>query len=307
LITGAQGFIGSWLAARLLDDGARVVVSRREARAGSRYLVDGLDQRCDAVDADLSAVGPLVRVLRDRGVRAVFHLAGRSTVASAAEDPLATFDANVRGTWTLLEACRRAVEAGAPVERVVVASSSMAHVASDSSYAVSKACAEAVARSYAHEYALPVAALRLANVYGGGDLNYTRLVPETARALVRGERPVLRTDGSPERDFLYVEDAVDAYLAVAASLDSPGERGRAWDGGTGEAVSVIDVVRRLIAVAGQDVQPRVDAVATAPADGDGPAPDDAALRDELGWRPRWRLDQGLAETYRWYERQLRYA
>jgi CDP-glucose 4,6-dehydratase len=145
--------------------------------------------------------------------------------------------------------------------------------------------------------------LRLANVYGGGDFNFTRLVPETARALVRGERPVLRSDGTPQRDFLYVEDAVDAYLAVAASLDEPARSGRAWNAGAGEPVAVLEVVSRLIAAARSDVAPLIQGHGTPPGELDRQAVDASALRDELGWRPRWQLDDGLAETYRWYRSQ----
>ena len=177
-------------------------------------------------------------------MRAVFHLAAQSTVEAAFRDPLATFDVNVRGTYSLLEACRTAA---GPVERVVVASSYLTYGGATNGppgveselratypYEVSKACADVISRSYAHTYGLPVAVLRVANVYGGGDFNFTRLVPETARSLVRGERPVLRSDGTPQRDFLYVEDAVEAYLAVAGSLDDEGARGRAWNAGAGE-------------------------------------------------------------------------
>jgi CDP-glucose 4,6-dehydratase len=171
-------------------------------------------------------------------------------------------------------------------------------------YEVSKACADVISRSYAHAYGLPVAVLRVANVYGGGDFNFTRLVPETARALVRGERPVLRSDGSPQRDFLYVEDAVDAYLAVAESLDGDAGRGRAWNAGAGEPVAVLEVVNRLIAVAGVDAEPQIAGRGTPPGELDRQAVDASALRDELGWRPRWDLDRGLAETYRWYESEL---
>jgi CDP-glucose 4,6-dehydratase len=290
LVTGAQGFIGSWLARRLLDDGARVVVPRRESDAL-------LDERCEAVAADILNRGSLVRMLDRFEIRSVFHLAGVSTVEAAQRDPFAAFEANVRGTYTLLDACR----SSPAVERIVVASSHLV-AARLSPYDVSKASAEAISRSYAEGHGLPVAVLRLANVYGGGDMNFTRLVPETARALVLGEQPVLRSDGTPRHDFLYVEDAVEAYLAVAASLDDEGARGRAWDAGTGVPVPVIEVVCRLIAAAGLNVEPRVNGSAGRAAHWDGV--DGAPLRDELGWLPRWELDQGLRETYRWYERRL---
>jgi CDP-glucose 4,6-dehydratase len=289
LLTGAQGFIGSWLARRLLDAGAEVVVP---ARDGRRF-----DSRCVVFDADIVDVPAMRRLVDAHGVRAVFHLAAQSTLGVARRDPLATFDVNVRGTYSVLDACRTA---RVPVERVVVASS---YLHSNDPYVASKACAEVVSRSYAQAWGLPVAVLRLANVYGGGDHNFTRLVPETARALVRRESPVLRSDGTPERDFLYVEDAVDAYLAVASSLDNPDARARVWTAGSGDPVAVLDVVRRLISVAGNGVEPVVQGRST-PGELDRETVDASALRDELGWRPRWQLDRGLAETYRWYSSEL---
>jgi CDP-glucose 4,6-dehydratase len=292
LVTGAQGFIGSWLARRLLDGGAHVIVPARPTPGP-----DG----CDVVDVDILDRDSLTRAIDEHSVRAVFHLGARSTVEAGHRDPLGTFDVNVRGTYTVLDACRTATD---PVHRIVV-SSSLAAGGASNPYDASKAAADAISRSYAQAYGLPVAVLRLANVYGGGDLNYTRLVPDTARALVCGERPVLRSDGTPRRDFLYVEDAVDAYLAVAASLDDPATHGRAWDAGAGDAVAVLDVVRRLIAAAGRDIEPVIDTSGSRPGAPDRRAVDASALRDELGWRPRWQLDDGLAETWRSYERQLR--
>jgi CDP-glucose 4,6-dehydratase len=306
LVTGAQGFIGSWLAARMLDAGATVVVPARDGRP--------VDSRCRVIDADILDTDAMRRLIESCAVRAVFHLAAQSTVEVARRDPLATFDVNVRGTYSVLDACRTAAE---PVERVVVASSYLTYGGTSNGpaspdaelraaypYEVSKACADVISRSYAHAYDLPIAVLRLANVYGGGDYNFTRLVPETARALVHGERPVLRSDGTPQRDFLYVEDAVDAYLAVAQSLDDDAARGRAWNAGAGEPVAVLDVVQRLIAVAGRDLEPVIEGKGTPPGELDRQAVDASALRDELGWRPRWELDRGLAETYRWYQAEL---
>lgn len=306
LVTGAQGFIGSWLARRLLDEGAHVVAPARPGRP--------LDLRAEGVELDILDVAALRRALERHAIAAVFHLAAQSTLQVAFRDPLATFEVNVRGTYSLLEAIRTG---DAPVERVVVASSYLAYGAAADGppgvesalratfpYEVSKACADEISLSYAHTYDVPAAVLRLANVYGGGDFNFTRLVPETARSLVRGDPPVLRSDGTPERDFLYVGDAVDAYLTVAASLDDPAARGRAWNGGAGETVPVLDVVRRLIAAAGRDVEPVIEGRGTPPGERDRQAVDSSALREELGWRPSWALDRGLAETYRWYEREL---
>jgi len=208
----------------------------------------------------------------------------------------------------VLEACRAAREVGEEIERIVVSSSARAYgqsraepyheaeaVAPTHPYAVSKATADLISRSYAVTHGLPVAVTRIVNVYGGGDLAFSRLVPGACQALVNGDRPVLRSDGTPERELLYVEDAVSAYLAVA---DHPG----VWNVGPGEPVPVIEVVRRLIATAGLDLEPDVQGEPAARPDRQ--ALDSSAIRTELGWEPQWDLDRGLAATYEWYRTHL---
>ncbi len=312
LVTGAQGFIGSWLAERLLAEGARVVVPRRDAPAGSRFRLEGIEARCDVVDADVSDLAAMGRVLAEYEVGFVFHLAAQTIVGQANRSPLATFEANVRGTYTLLEACRR--EEGA-VTGVVVASSDKAYGASADlpyreahplnarfPYDVSKACADLIARSFAETYAMPVAVTRLANVYGPGDSNFSRVVPDTARSLAEGRRPVIRSDGTPQRDYLYVADAVEAYLAVAGSLERPDLHGRAWNAGPGEPVSVLDLVHRLVKISGRPLEPEVRGGGAPAGEIAAQWLDASAIRDELGWAPEWSLDAGLAEAWRWYER-----
>jgi len=204
-----------------------------------------------------------------------------------------------------------------PVERMVVASSDKAYGDQDElpyreqtpllaryPYDVSKACTDLIARSYAVTYELPVAVSRLANVYGGGDVNYSRLVPETARALVEGKRPVIRSDGTPERDWIYVKDAVDAYLRIADSLDRPEMRGRPWNAGSGTAVSVLDIVSTLSRVSGRGTEPDVQGEGAPHGEIDRQMLDATAIREELGWEPRYGLDEGLGETWRWYEDRL---
>jgi len=311
-VTGAQGFMGSWLVERLLGLGARVIVPRRPAASGSRFAQAGLATGCDQVEVDLVDLRSVVRVLNEYGVRVVFHLGAQTIVATADESPMPTFDTNVRGTYTLLEASRLSTD---PV-RVVVASSYHAYgphpdgafsettpLRATSPYAASKACADFIARSYAGTYDIPVAVTRLANVYGAGDLNWSRIVPATARALTRGERPVIASDGTPERDYLYVEDAVDAYLAVAGSLADPARYGRAWNAGSDRPVSVLSLVRALIAVSRSDAEPEVRGTPV-PGRIDRQYLDSSRIRDELGWRPQRELEHGLAATYDWYEEAL---
>jgi CDP-glucose 4,6-dehydratase len=291
-----------------------VVALRRDVEPESRFRSEGIEERCTVALADLTDHDALVRVLNEHEVGEVFHLAAQTIVGTANRSPLATWEANVRGTYTLLEACRSL----GSVRRVVVASSDKAYGSHDElpyredfalqpsfPYDVSKAATDMIARSYAVTYDMPVAVTRLANVYGPGDVNWGRLVPDTARALVRGERPVIRSDGTPERDYIYVEDAADAYLAVADSLADPAHHGRAWNAGSGEPRSVLEVVTRLIEISGRDVEPDVRGTGVPHAEIERQYLDATAIREELGWTPRWDFDRGLRAAWDWYERTLR--
>jgi CDP-glucose 4,6-dehydratase len=290
---------------------------RRDVDPESRFIREGVADRCVLARGDLTDYASLARVLNEHEVRHVFHLGAQTIVGTANRSPLSTFESNVRGTYNLLEACRAAAVGGSPLEGVVVASSDKAYGSHPElpyregsplkpayPYDVSKACADLIARSYASTYDLPVAVTRLANVYGGGDLNWSRIVPDTARALAHGDRPVIRSDGTPERDYIYVEDAVDAYLAVGQSLDHPELRGRAWNVGSGNPVSVLDLVERLIAISGSDREPDVRGEGTPHGEIDRQFLDSTAIRDELGWKPVWDLDRGLEATWRWYSERL---
>jgi CDP-glucose 4,6-dehydratase len=313
LVTGAQGFIGSWLAEALLDSGADLVAVVRDQPAFSRFSLDELANRCTLVWADLSDVRETLRAINEYSSRTVFHLAAQTIVGTANRSPLSTFETNVRGTYNLLEACRLA----GSVEQVVVASSDKAYGAHERlpyaesaplvpsfPYDVSKACADMIARAYFSTYGLPVAVTRFANVYGGGDANFSRIVPDTVRALLEGRRPVIRSDATPERDFMYVEDAVAAYLAIARGLDRDDVRGRAFNAGTGEPVSVMEVVKRLIAISCAEVEADVAGSGTPAGEIDRQYLDSTQIRDVLGWSASWSLDDGLRATYEWYERHL---
>ncbi len=314
LFTGAQGFIGSWVAERLLDEGAEVLVLDRPLAELSRFRLRGLHHRCTPVPADLRDSSSLRAALDGDCVQAVFHLAATAIVGSATSSPASTYEVNVRGTWNLLEACRLAAE---PPRRVVVASTDKAYGVHNNlpyreshalqpryPYDVSKACADLIARSYAHTFGLPVAVTRFGNVFGGGDLNFSRLIPGTVRALLAGQRPVIRSDGSMERDFLYAEDAVAAYLAVANSLDRPELHGCAWNASIGTPVSVLEVVKRLVEISGAVSEPDVRGEGTPHGELARQWLDSSAIAEQLGWRPAWNLEQGLEATYRWYEQEL---
>jgi CDP-glucose 4,6-dehydratase len=285
-----------------------VIVLNHSGPAGSRLDADGLRERCTVVEAALTDLaGPLA----EHRPSVVFHLAAQTQVGEANRDPVDTWETNVRGTYLLLDAIRRQD----PGTHVVVASSDKAYGSHEElpyredfalqpshPYEVSKAATDMIARSYAATYEMPVAVTRLANVYGPGDLNWARVIPDTARALVRGERPVIRSDGSPERDYIYVEDAADAYLAVAGSLSERANWGRAWNAGSGTPRSVLDVVRRLIAISGLDVEPIVEGTGVPHGELDRQYVDSTAIQWELGWNPRWDLEDGLRATWDWYAR-----
>lgn len=312
-VTGADGFIGSWVAERLLDEGAEVIVLKRDRPALSRLRIEGIEERCSVVLGDLSDHTSLLRILNEYGVTTVFHLAAQAIVAVANRSPLSTFETNVRGTYNLLEAARLAPT----VERVVVASSDKAYGQHEDlpyredaklqprfPYDTSKAAADLISRSYAETYELPVAVTRLANVYGGGDFNFSRLVPETARAILAGESPVIRSDGSPERDFIFAADAVDAYLAIADGLRDVSNCGLAFNAGAGRPWAVREIVETLIDVAGSKVTAEIRGTGTPDGEIDRQYLDSTLIEERLGWKPSWSLRDGLTETFAWYERVL---
>lgn len=308
LVTGAYGLLGGHLTAALLDGGAHVTVIRRDEQPGSALVLSGLEASVDVVHGDIAADGLVERALAEYEIDTVFHLAAQTIVPTANRSPSSTFETNVRGTWVLLEACRHH---GA--ERVVVASSDKAYGAHDElpyreefalqpryPYDVSKAAADLIARSYWHTWGVPVAVTRFANLYGGGDNNRSRLVPEAVSAALAGRAPVVRSDGSPERDFLYVEDAVAAYLALAGALGRGEGRGEAFNAGGGRPHRVLDVVRLICRLAGTDVEPDVRGQGIPAGEIDRQWVDAAKLRALTGWQPAIGLEEGLRRTIEWY-------
>jgi CDP-glucose 4,6-dehydratase len=268
----------------------------------------GIADELASVDADLLDGDSVSRALVEHQVDTVFHLGALTIVGTAASSPASTFETNVRGTWTVLEACRRA-----DVERVVVASSDKAYGAHDelpyteelalrptAPYEASKAAADLIARSYWPSFGLPVAVTRFANVYGGGDTNYSRLIPEAVSAALDGRPPVLRSDGSPERDFLYMEDAADAYLAIAGGLDRDEVRGEAFNAGGGRPYAVGEVVALIARLAGTGVEPDIRGAGSPAGEIDRQWVDAAKIEALVGWRPRVSLEDGLRKTIEWY-------
>jgi CDP-glucose 4,6-dehydratase len=311
-VTGAYGLLGSWLVKALLEGGARVTVLERDAVSASALVLEGTERLVNVVRGDVTDAGLLERALAEYEVDTVFHLAAQTIVGVANQSPLGTFETNIRGTWTLLEACRRA-----EVPRTIVASSDKAYgaqpdlpyretlpLAPTYPYDVSKAAADLIARSYWHTFGLPVAVTRFANLYGGGDFNFSRLVPEATVAAIERRAPVIRSDGTPQRDFLYVEDAVEAYLAICDLLDQGVAAGEAFNAGAGEPRSVLEVAELICELAGGDAAPEVRGSGTPGGEIDRQWVDAGKLRAATGWEPKVDLEEGLRRTIAWYREHL---
>ncbi|MCB0858212.1 MAG: SDR family NAD(P)-dependent oxidoreductase [Solirubrobacterales bacterium] len=316
LVTGGQGFIGGHLVRALLERGDEVTVLDLRGAPGRALDVHGLTEEVRLVEGDVADPAAVHRAVREAGSSSgpdsIFHLAAQTLVGPAAEDPVATFRANVEGTWTILEAAR---ETG--VGAVVVASSDKAYGPSESlpyresdelrpaaPYEASKAAADVISRSYWPAFGVPVGVTRLANVYGGGDMNGSRLVPETVNACLEGRSPQIRSDGSPQRDYLHVSDAAAAYLAIEGAVLEGSGRGEALNAGTGEPHSVREVIELITAeVARTGVEPvEAEYLGEGVPEGeiDRQFVDASRLTELTGWRPRVDLADGISEAVGWY-------
>jgi CDP-glucose 4,6-dehydratase len=314
LVTGGHGFVASHLVKELLERGREVrALDRPDPRhsdVGGRRAsgLDLLDIRgeVELAEGDLRDGGAVAAAVA--GCASVFHLGAQTIVGVAMGSPLETLEVNVRGSWNVFESCRQQ-----GVQRVVFASSDKAYGSSDelpyseemplraaSPYDASKAAADIVARSYARAFGLPIAVTRFANVYGGGDLNFSRLIPEAVVAVLDGRPPVIRSDGSPERDFLFVDDAVSAYLAIAEALADGGAAGEAFNAGGERPHSVREVVELIAEAAGSEIEPEFRGNGTPAGEIDRQFVDSAKLRAATGWRPAVELREGLRRTLDWY-------
>ncbi len=310
-MTGGGGFLGGWLVKALVERGARVVCLLRDEIPNRLLEKLGVGNRISKVRGDVCDFHTVERSINEYNIDTVFHLAAQPLVGTANRSPMSTFETNIRGTWNLLEAARRA----RTVTRTVVASSDKAYGTHGSlpyredfamqglhPYDASKSCTDLIARTYAHTWAMPLTVTRCSNLYGGGDRNWNRIVPDTIRALVRDERPVIRSDGRFVRDYLYVEDAADAYLTLAQVTPRDEVRGRAFNFGLGRPVQVLEVVEELVKIHGGGKEPKILNQAK------GEIQDqylDCTLANELlGWRPKHDLAAGLRKSYAWYSAHL---
>lgn len=309
LVTGATGMVGSVLVARLLDLGADVVALVLDHDPRSELYRSGDVARVSVVSGRLEHYADVERALLAHGAEAVFHLGAQTIVGTARRAPLATLETNVRGTWNVLEACRRHADV---VSAVVVASSDKAYGSVDElpyredmallgrePYEVSKSCADLVAQAYATSYGLPVAVARCGNVYGRGDLNWSRIVPGTIRSLLHDEQPVIRSDGTLVRDYLYVEDVADAYLRLAEAVVSGTAAGEAFNFSDESPLSVMEIYDAVCDAAERAGTPPL-VLGEAPGEIERQYLSAAKARAVLGWKPAFDLARGLRETVAWY-------
>jgi CDP-glucose 4,6-dehydratase len=313
LVTGATGLLGSRLTRQLADAGAEIVCAVRDWVPQSELVRAGTIERVRVARGDVRDQAFLERVLGEYEIHTVFHLAAQTVVGVANRNPISTFETNIGGTWSLLEACRRSPA----VRAVVVASSDKAYgdhagVAYDEDaplagrhpYDVSKSCADLIAQAYATTFGLPVAVTRCGNLYGPGDLNWNRLIPGTIRSVLRGERPIIRSDGSLVRDYFYVDDGAGAYLLLGERLGAEPEalQGQAFNFSNEQRISVLELTARILRAMGSDLQPVV--LAEARNEIPQQSLSAAKARRRLGWAPAFDLDQGLARTIAWYREFL---
>lgn len=307
LITGATGLVGSWLSAELGARGAHVTALVLDGEPLLDPSATAQRQNVNVVRGDLRRFGDCSRAINASEASVVFHLGAQTLVGAALRDPLETFESNISGTYNLLEAARRFPTL---IEAVVVASSDKAYGDADGvaytedmplagrhPYDVSKSCTDLLATTYARTYKLPVAIARCGNIYGGGDFNWSRIVPGTIRSIVRGLAPVLRSDGRRIRDYIYVRDVVAAYLSLAEAIFK-GAIGEAYNFSDESRVTVLEIVRAITTIMASDLEPTIlnEASYEIPEQ----TLSSAKARRDLEWFPAWTLEGGLAETVNWY-------
>lgn len=311
-VTGGTGLLGVALVEELLARGASAICLVRDWVPESRLIAEGLSDQVTVVRGELEDYQVLLRAINEYEADTVFHLGAQTIVGTAARSALSTFEANVRGTWNLLEAARGCSR----VERIVVASSDKAYgdhehlpYSEDTPlqgrfpYDASKSCTDLISLSYFHTYRLPVAVTRCGNLFGAGDLNFSRLIPGTIRSVIRGENPVIRSDGQFVRDYFYVRDAVDAYLTLAERMPEPETTGEAFNFGTETPMTVVQVVERILQHMDRpDLVPTILNEATHEIKAQ--YLDCTKARERLAWVPRFGFDAGLEATIAWYREHL---
>ena len=310
-ITGATGFLGSWLTKYLLEKKSNITALVRDWVPKSKLIYDDSISRINIVRGNIEDYFILERILNEYEVDTVFHLAAQTIVGIANNNPISTFETNIKGTWNILEACRR----NRKIKKILVASSDKAY--GDQSklpydekfplfgrhpYDVSKSCADLICRAYFETYKIPVCITRCGNFYGGGDLNFNRIIPGTIRSILNSEPPVIRSDGSFIRDYFYIEDAVIAYLLLAEKMDDNSIHGEAFNFSNEIQITVLDLVNRIIKLMDSSLKPVILDEATNEIKHQYLSAKKA--REMLGWKPIYTLEGGLERTIRWYRKFL---
>ena len=313
LVTGGTGLLGSWLVDRLAGVGADITCLVRDWVPQSELVKSGLFSQVKVVRGDIRDIQVLDRILSEYEIDTVFHLAAQTIVTIANRNPLLTLESNIAGTWNLLEACRRNTK----VKQIVAASSDKAYgdqkdlpysentpLQGQHPYDVSKSCADLISHMYAKSFELPVCVTRCGNFYGGGDLNWNRIIPGTIRSVLRGQAPIIRSDGKFIRDYFYVEDGANAYMVLAQQMaDKPELKGEAFNFSNELQVSVLELVEKILKLMKSDLQPVVlNEVSNEIRHQYLSA---AKARKKLNWKPLFTLDEGLHKTIEWYQEFFR--
>lgn len=306
-VTGCTGLLGSWLCSSLIERGADVVGLVRDFVPNSYLMLSGTSKKMNLVHGKLEDYSLIERVLNEYEVETCFHVGAQTIVTIANRGPLSTFESNIKGTWNVLEACRNYDL----VERLVVASSDKAYGAHENlpykeefsllgshPYDVSKSCADLLALAYFKTYSLPVAITRFGNLFGGGDLNFNRIVPGTMRSVIFDESPIIRSDGRYTRDYVFVSDAVEGYLKLAENLDRREVKGEAFNFSNETPIDVLDLVKTIISLSGKKLEPKI--IGTAKNEIRDQFLSSEKAKEILEWKPSHSLDEGLSKTFKWY-------
>ncbi|MEK6837660.1 MAG: GDP-mannose 4,6-dehydratase [Nanoarchaeota archaeon] len=305
-VTGANGFLGSWLVSDLVKKGANVTCLIRDAVKNSNLESLGVSDRINAVYGTVEDYHIVERAMNEFETELCFHLAAQAIVGTANKSPISTFETNIKGTWNVLEACRQL-----GTKRAIVASSDKAYGEHEklpykeefclnglTPYEASKSCTDILARTYAKTYGLSIAVTRCGNIYGGGDLSWSRIIPGTIRSVLNNERPIIRSDGTLVRDYIYIFDVVNAYITIAEQLDRKEVSGEAFNLGTKTPISVLELVKKITLLTQKKLEPKI--LNEAKNEIQVQYLDWTKAKRILGWEPKHNLDEGLKETLQWY-------
>jgi CDP-glucose 4,6-dehydratase len=308
-ITGCTGLLGSWLTMALVEKEANVTGLIRDLVPKSNLNWAGFNEKINIVRGEIEDYFLLERSLNEYEIDTVYHLAAQTIVSIANKNPISTFESNIKGTWNILEACRRSSH----VKRIILASSDKAYgnkeklpyCESDSlegrhPYDVSKSCADLISRAYFETYKLPVCITRCGNFYGGGDLNFNRIIPGTIRSILNSEAPLIRSDGSYIRDYIYIEDAVEAYLLLAEKMEELGIQGEAFNFSSEVQITVLELVEKIMSLMNNSLKPRI--LGNVSSEIKHQYLSSKKAKEVLNWSPKYSLDEALIKTINWYKK-----